>query len=236
MKIAKVLALLAVGMTGMAGSALADGVGQYGDADVLGTGSYGSDPTAGATQNGLAPGATTFASLITGHSFGFDPAGDFLGTDQIYVGSVQTGGHDGYSGYGGRINGPQILTLDYSGIVGAGESVTGLTLGIAADDFQNAVFGQAYSASINGTPYAPLTDALNAFDQTGPVVQYFTIGIPTLLLTPDHTLILSIDQGGDGGDGWAVDFLTVGVTTQVPAPAGAGLIALAGLAAARRRR
>jgi hypothetical protein len=27
-------------------------------------------------------------------------------------------------------------------------------------------------------------------------------------------LTLSIDQGGDGGDGWALDYLTVGVTTQ----------------------
>lgn len=218
-----------------AGSALADGVGQYGDADVLGTGSYGSDPVAGATQNGLAPGATTFSTLITPHGFGFDPAGDFLGTDQIYVGSVQTGGHDGYSGYGGRLNGPQTLVMDYSGLVGADESVTGLTLGIAADDFQNAVFGQAYVAMINGTEYAPLTSALNAFDQTGPVVQYFTIGLPTELLSDTHVLTLSIDQLGDGGDGWAIDFLTVGVTT-VPAPAGAGLLGLAGLAATRRRR
>jgi threonine dehydrogenase-like Zn-dependent dehydrogenase len=54
---------------------------------------------------------------------------------------------------------------------------------------------------------------------------------------------VSIDQGGDGGDGWAVDFLTVGVTTSaagVPEPSmllvvGAGLVGLLGARSRARR-
>lgn len=45
-------------------------------------------------------------------------------------------------------------------------------------------------------------------------------------------LNVSIDQLGDGGDGWAVGFLTVGITTTpVPVPAAIWLFAsaLAGL-------
>ena len=44
-------------------------------------------------------------------------------------------------------------------------------------------------------------------------------------LLPSEMLTLSIDEGGDGGDGWAVDFLTVGITSQgaaVPEPATLG--------------
>ena len=56
-------------------------------------------------------------------------------------------------------------------------------------------------------------------------------------------MTLSIDEGGDGGDGWAVDFLTIGVTTTsgaVPEPSTTatllvGLVALAVVAARRLR-
>jgi MYXO-CTERM domain-containing protein len=229
-------AMLSIAALGAAaGCALADGVGQYGDADVLGTQAYVGDPLAGATLNGLAPGATTFGTLITPHAYPFAPSGDFAGTDQIYVGSVQTGAHDGYASSVERTGGPQTIVLDYSGLIGAGETVTGLTLGIAADDFQFVPFGQPFTSLINGVELPQLTAALNGVDQSGPVVQFFTIGVPVGMLSSDHTLTLVIDEGGDGGDGWAVDFLTVGVTT-VPAPAGAGLLALAGIAAGRRRR
>ncbi len=228
-----------------AAQAYGAGVLTYGDKDVLGTASYGSDPTSGATLNGLAPGTVTFASLVQAHSFPFSPSvGDFPGTDQIYVGSTQTGAHDGYSVSAQRINGPQILSLDYSSLVSPGDTIASLTLGIAADDFQNAVFGQPFTASINGTVDTALTAALNGLNQSGPVVQFFTIGIDPSLLAGDNLLWLKIDEGGDGGDGWAVDYLTVGVSTVegVPGvPDSANTLALlglglAGLAVVRFRR
>lgn len=207
----------------------------FGDMDVLGTREYDGDPLAGATMLGLAPGQTTYADLITGHGFGFDPEkDDHPGTDQIYVGSKQTAQHDGYSAYAGRRNGPQVIELDYTSLIPKGSKVATVTLGIAADDFQSVVFGQAYSAKINGVAFQPLTDALNDFDQTGPVVQFFTIGLPLSVMRNTGMLTLEIDQGGDGGDGWAIDFLTVGVTF-VPAP-GATALGMMGLAAIARRR
>lgn len=211
---------------------------EYGDEDVLGTGTYGSDPKTGATLNGLAPNAVTYGTLITGHGFPFDPSsGDFAGTDQIYVGSVQTSNHDGYSGHGGRLNGPQMFDLDYSSLVPAGHMVTSLTLGIAADDFQNAVFQQPYLAKINGANAPTLTNTLNAFNQTGPVTQFFTIGVDPLGLSATHHLSISIDQLGDGGDGWAVDFLTIGVeTAPVPEPGSLLVLGLGAVALLKRKR
>ena len=195
----------------------------YGDEDCLGTLCYGaSDPTAGATLQGLAAGVVTDATNSYGHSFPFSPdGGDFAGTDQIYVGSSQTGAHDGYSVSAPRINGPQVLTMDYSSLLSAGETIQTLTLGIAADDFQFPVFGQPFTAKVDGTVDTALTNELNSLNETGPVVHFFTIGLDPSIDTSSHTLTLSIDEGGDGGDGWAVDFLTVGVTgttSAVPEP------------------
>lgn len=213
---------------------------EFGDEDLLNTGTYGSDPKAGATLEGLAPGVVTFASQQFGHGFPFSPtAGDFLGTDRIFVGSVQTAAHDGYAGSASRLNGPQILSLNYGSLVSAGDAIATFTLGIAADDFQQAVFGQPFTASINGVVNPTLTSVLNSLSQTGPITRFFTIGLDPASLLPTNVLTLSIDQGGDGGDGWAVDFLTVGVTTRaVPEPGAFGLLALgaAGLGLAARRR
>jgi hypothetical protein len=213
----------------------------FGDPDCLNLGCYGaSNPTAGATLEGLAPGAVTLASTGFGHGFPFAPSGDFAGTDQIFVGSVQTGAHDGYSVAATRLNGPQILTLDYSSLVAPGKVLTTLTLGIAADDFQFPSFDQVFSANLNGSPNAPLIAQLNALNEGGPVVQFFTIGLNPNIDPGNHILTLSIDQGGDGGDGWAVDFLTVGVTTRdaaaVPEPATMTLFALGLSALVVRRR
>jgi hypothetical protein len=236
--------LFAVGMTAAivsASAARADGFMEYGNENVLGTGTYASDPKAGATLNGLAPGVVTQSTLFTGHGFPFSPGpGDFVGTDQIYVGSVQTGAHDGYSVSAQRIAGPDVMTLDYSGLVPAGRTVSTLTLGIAADDFQFPSFGQPFTASVNGTDDPALANALEALNLGGPVVHFFTIGIDTKSLLSSDVLTLSIDEGGDGGDGWAVDFLTVGVTTKastVPEPATFGVfgLSLLGFAFARRR-
>ena len=196
---------------------------EYGDEDVLGTATYGSDPKAGATLEGLAPGVVTYSSLITDHGWGFSPsAGEYAGTDQIYVGSNQTGYHDGYSSTQERLPGPQIMSLDYGSLVIPGDVIYTFTLGIAADDFQYIPFRQPYVAKINDVVNAGLTDILNGFDQTGPDVQFFTFGIDPSTLDPSNILTLSIDQSGDGGDGWAIDFLTIGVTTSpkpVPEPA-----------------
>ena len=203
---------------------------QYGDADVLGTGTYGSDPMAGATLEGLTAGSYSYASLIKPHGFPFSPsAGDYAGTDQIYVGSVQTAYHDGYSGYSGRKNGPQVITMDYSSLVPTGDVVDTLTLGIGADDFQyNYWYAGKFTASVNGVEDSVLEGMLNGLNQTGPRVQFLTIGIDTAILNPSNILTLSIDQVGDGGDGWAIDYLTTGVTSspsQVPEPSSIVVVA-----------
>jgi hypothetical protein len=225
------VAAVMVGAILVAGTARADGVLEYGNENVLGTGTYPSDPKAGATLIGLASGVSTQSTLFLGHGFPFSPGlGDFAGTDQIFVGSVQTGAHDGYSVSAQRINGPQVLTLDYSSLVPSGNTVTTLTLGIAADDFQFPVFGQPFMTTVNGTADSALTTALESLNESGPVVHFFTIGIDPASLLPTNVLTLSIDEGGDGGDGWAVDFLTVGVTSRaaaVPEPAALSVLAAA---------
>jgi hypothetical protein len=207
------------------------GVITYGDQDGVGTFTYPQPPTTGATLEGLATDVITVSSVrVNNHSFPFSPEGDdFAGTDQIYVGSTQTGFHDGYSQFSGRINGPQVISLDYASLVPAGEIVETLTLGIAADDFQYLSFGQPYTAKINNQPVTALTNKLNSIDQTGPDTQFFSIGIDPSILAESQVLELSIDQGGTGGDGWAIDFLTVGVTTAVPEPATFFLLSLGGL-------
>ena len=188
----------------------------YGTEDCLTTNCYGAnDPTSGATLQGLAPNTVSNSTNFFGHGYPFTPTvGDFAGTDQIYVGSVQTGAHDGYSVTSQKINGPDVMVLDYSSLVASGQSVTSLTLGIAADDFQFPDFGQPFTASVNGSVDAALTNELNSLDETGPEVHFFTIGLDPSLDTASHTITLSIDEGGDGGDGYAVDFLTMGVTTK----------------------
>jgi len=220
------------------------GVVTFGDMDCLNNPTFcTSDPTIGATLQGLTPGTITDATNSFPHPFPFTPSGDFPGTDQIFVGSSQTGAHDGYSTSAPRINGPQVLTLNYSSLVGLGQTVTSLTLGVASDDFQFPAFGQPFLATLNGAAAPDLTTKLNSLNEGGPVMHFFTIGVNPALDTPSHTLTLTIDQGGDGGDGWAVDFLTVGVTTSGTAAApepgtvalmGAGLFGLAMFA--RRRR
>jgi hypothetical protein len=235
----RIILLTAISVSLLAASAEAS-VLTFGDQDCLGFGCYGAtDPTSGAALQGLSPNAVTTAANVFGHSFPFSPsAGDFPGTDQIYVGSVPTGVHDGYSGVPVRINGPQTLILDYSSLVSGGAIAT-LTLGIAADDFQFPAFGQPFVATVNGVVNIALTNLLNGLNQGGPLVQFVSIGLNPAIDTPAHTLTLSLDQGGDGGDGWAIDYLTVGVTTSAAAPEPATsalfLAGIAGLVLRRRR-
>jgi len=226
----RVRTLLGVAGTVLLGLAAVPGqaqVQEYGDEDLLGLGSYGSDPKAGATLTGLTAGTITDATNSFGHGFPFSPSGgEFAGTDQIYAGSGQTASHDGYASFGSRLNGPQVFTLNYGALIPVGQTVQTLTLGIAADDFQQPAFGQPYVATLNGGAATALTGKLNSLNETGPVVHFFTIGVDTSILTGSNTLTFSIDQGGDGGDGWAVDFLTVGVTTSPTATPEPSTIAL----------
>ena len=208
---------------------------QYGDADLFGEG-YISNPTAGAQIFGLTADAVTYATTTFDHNFPFDPEGDdFPGTDQIYVGENQTTSHDGYAFWENRLPGPQVIVLDYSAQVPAAEIIETLTLGIAADDFQFPVWGDPFTASINGVVNSTLTTILNDLDQTGPVTRFFTIGIDPAALDASNVLTLTIEQGGQGGDGWAIDFLTIGVTT-IPTPGTLALALATGVAATRRRR
>ena len=215
---------------------------EYGDENLLGTGTYSSDPKSGATLSGLTTDQVTYASNIYPHSFPFSPAaGEYPGTDQIYVGSNQTGYDDGYSEYSGRLPGPQVTTMDYSSLIPVGQSVSTLTLGIAADDFQFPVWGNPFTASINGVVDTALTNVLNGLNLTGPEVQFLTIGIDPSILSSSNVLTLSIDEGGNGADGWAIDFLTIGVTTTtVPEPlslilSGFGILILGSTRFQRRR-
>ena len=213
----------------------------YGDMNLLNTGASYPFRSPGRGHAGRAgAGRRHVRHQSFGHSFPFSPyAGDFPGTDQIYTSTTQTAGGDGYSTYGGRLPGPQVLTLDYSSLVPVGQTVQTLTLGIAADDFQFPMFGQPFVAAVNGTTEQTLTNSLNGINETGPLVQYLTIGIDPSRLLASNVLTLSINENGDGSDGWAVDFLTIGVTTvPVPEPSSLGLIALAGggWLVTRRRR
>ncbi len=184
----------------------------FGDLDVLGTGSYGTDPRDGAAVEGLVPGGVSFGAPAQNHGFPFSPENDdYPGTDQIYVGQNQSSNHDGYSGYSGRLNGPQLIILDASSMIPANGTVFSLTLGIGADDFQQPSFGQPYIVEINGQAVPEIQNTLNQIDQTGPRVQFIAFGLDPALLDANNVLNLSIDQGGDGGDGWAIDFLTLSV-------------------------
>ena len=186
----------------------------YGDEDLLGFNGYTSDPKTSAILSGLTANVISDSSVQTTHAFPFvgNPS-NHPGTDQIYVGSNQTRTRDGYSASSDRRAGPQLITMNYASLIPQGRSLNSLTLGIAADDFQFHQFGQAFVAKINGVTNDALTSKLNSLRQTGPITQFFSIGIDPRQLTKNNVLTLSIDSAGDGGDGWAIDFLTIGVQT-----------------------
>ncbi len=215
-------------------TSVAPGVLEYGTENQEGAGPYsggfnpvGFDPKAGATLSGLTAGQVTMGTQSSGHTEFFPdaPAGDFAGTDMIHVGSAFTDqAHDGYSDQylttpGHVVKGPDTFTLDYGSLTAAGQTPQSLTLGIEADDFQFSKYGQPFTAFINGVESAGFEKVLNAPVLTDPSSQFFTFGVDPSLLDPDGVLSLSIDEGGDGGDGYAVDFLTVGVTASGAAPA-----------------
>ncbi len=217
---------------------------QFGDRNLLGTGTYSSDPTAGATVQGLAPGAVTVATNSFRHPFPFTPAaGAFPGTDQMYTMGAPSTTHDGYSVSPGVVNGPQVLTMDYTSLVPAGEKVGTLTLGIAADDFQQPLLHQPFVAKVNGVVNAALSNQLNTLNLSSPAVQFFSVGLDPSVLTPTNVLTLDIQRAGPASDGWALDFATIGVThgpQAVPEPTTLSVMALGiaglGVRAWRRRR
>jgi hypothetical protein len=230
------LVLGLLGAVAPAGAAVAT----YGNANLFGFGyPGGADPTAGATLQGLAPGVTTSATNGYSHPYPFSPAaGDLGGTHQIYVGQVQTATRDGYANEPSRAHAPDVININYSALIPAGQTVQTFTLGIGIDDFQYPVFGDPIHVAVNGIPITALDNAFMSDDMEIPSVNagyehFWSVGLSTAPLPGAMTL--SINEGGDGGDGWAVDFVTVGVT--VPEPTGA-LLATAGtlLLCARRSR
>jgi len=217
---------------------------QYGDRNLLGTGSYPTDPTAGATLEGLAPGAVTVATNSYRHPFPFTPApGAAPGTDQMYTMGAPSTTHDGYSVSKGVINGPQVMNINYGGLVAAGQNVGTLTLGLAADDFQQPLLHEPFVAKVNGLIDAALSKQLNSLDLSSPAVQFFSVGIDPALLNASKVLSVDIERAGPASDGWAVDFATVGVTLApqaVPEPTTLSVLILGfaglGVRAWRRRR
>jgi len=218
------------------------GVIQYGDRDLLNTGAYADDPTAGATLQGLAPGAVTAATKSYAHPFPFAPdPGTYSGTDQMFTSGQAARTRDGYSGSTGTVDGPQVLTMDYNSLVPAGQKIETLTLGVAADDFQQPRFKLPFVAKVNQVVNAALTNQLNAMDLGTPEVRFFSVGIDPAILAPSNVLELSIEREGPGSDGWAVDFTTIGVTAApVPEPTTLSVMVLGavalGLRTYRRRR
>ncbi|MBL8217152.1 MAG: hypothetical protein JNK87_40905 [Bryobacterales bacterium] len=191
----------------------------YGDQDCLGYACYGTaDPKAGTALTGLAPNQINSAnnSYLHSNQFPRTQAGDYSNTDQIFIESTtRVPPADGYSNDPTRRAGPMTFGLDYSSLVPPGRAPVTLTLGMALDDFQFPRWGRAFTAAVNGAPHAALTAHLNAVgtDLTGPRVRFFTIGIDPAILRQDNILNISINGGG-GSDGFAVDFLTIGVTTE----------------------
>ena len=210
-------------------TSVAPGVLEYGTENQEGAGPYspGFDPKAGATLSGLAAGQVTMGAQSSGHTEFFPdaPTGDFAGTDTIHVGSTFTDqAHDGYADQyltdpGHVVKGPDTFTLNYSSLLAAGQTPQTLTLGIEADDFQFSKYGQPFTAFINGVESAGFEKVLNTPVLTDPSSQFFTFGVDPSLLSSNGILNLSIDEGGDGGDGYAVDFLTVGVSANGASPA-----------------
>ena len=238
----KIVSLLGIAALGLSAAqcasaqttSVAPGVLEYGTENQEGAGPYsggfnpvGFDPKAGATLSGLAAGQVTMGAQSSGHSEFFPdaPAGDFAGTDTIHVGSTFTDqAHDGYSDQyltdpGHVVKGPDTFALDYSSLLTPGQTPQTLTLGIEADDFQFSKYGQPFTAFINGVESAGFEKVLNTPTLTDPSSQFFTFGVDPALLSSDGILNLSIDEGGDGGDGYAVDFLTVGVSANGASPA-----------------
>ncbi len=189
----------------------------FGDKDLLGFGQYSSDPPEwGARTEGLKPGEVKTGIFKTFHNFPFTPTPeDFPGTDQVYVGSNQSASLDEYANYGGRQKGPQTFKLDIGDLLSGGKPQT-LTLGIMFDDLQQPTHGQPFVVTVNGQRLDAMNQAINQQNlrdkENRPSTVFISAGLDPSILQSGNTLEVVIDQEGQGGDGWAVDYLTVGVT------------------------
>lgn len=193
---------------GYASSLVSDSsnVGVFGTVNLLGLGYPAkANPFAGASLQGLASNVTSTAiNKYAGPGDFTPPAGDYPGTDQIYVGSNTIATLD-------QVLGPQVITLNYSALTRLGHPISTFTLGIATDGFENPTINIPYTASINGVPNAALTSLLNGLNDAGRVEQFVSIGIDPAQLLASKVLTITIDGPGDNISGWAVDFLTVAI-------------------------
>lgn len=142
---------------------------------------------------------------------------DYPGTDQLYVSSRGTPPDSTIQ------RGPETIVMDYSTLVPAGQQVSGLTLGMSVTGFISLNTGMTYTAQLNGQINVPLSRQLNSLQIGANVTQFFTIGIDPKVLNSNNQLTLQIDATDPQGwnKGWAIDFLTISVTT-VPIPSAQG--------------
>jgi hypothetical protein len=205
---------------------------EYGDEGLFYGNTYSSDPKSGATLEGLATDISTKATLIENAGFTFPAVPDYPGTDTIYIGSTVAVNGDGYWSISSKNYIPQEVSFDYSSLLPSGNKLETLTLGIAGSDFQFSAFNNPFYVWVNGIRNTTLESVIEGLDVGGPMVQFFTIGIDPNTLLSSNILNLKIDEGGNGGDGWAVDYFTVGVTSSpkdVPEPSSI-FLALTGFA------
>jgi len=193
----------------------------FGDKDLFGS-QYpnGVDPTTGAQLSGLQPGQVSTATQTYDYNDNFTPnfgdlggQTDYPGTDQLYVASNTTPQMNQIQ------RGPQVISMDYSSQVPPGQAVSGLTLGMSITGFDAQETQQTYSVWINNQIDVPLSRYINSVELGAHATQFFAIGVDPQLLLPNNTLTLKIDSTGSQNPlAWAIDFLTIGVTTS-PAPA-----------------
>ena len=151
-------------------SSISTNVLEYGDEDLCNTGTYSSNPEGRSHACRTGSGRSDLCRQQPGQSFAScfsvrSATNDFPGTDQIFVGSHATASLDGYANYSGKTYGPQIISLNYSSLVAAGQKVATMTLGFEADDFQSPYWGNPYTVMLNGVINSNLTAAINSLNR-----------------------------------------------------------------------
>lgn len=200
----------------------------FGDLDRVGNGTYLTSPWDTAALFGLTAGQTSAGPVFPAAGPTPPNQADFQRTDRVLKGTGSA--QDGYANaMNNPLSGAHTFTLDYTAALQGGTAVDTLTIGVMLIDVQPSASAQ-YTLNVNGSAsaFTNITGVVNGLDQAGQAGQFLSFGVPldVLALNPSaNTLNFTIDQGV-GGDGFAVDFLTVGVTP-VPEPAGLLLVGLA---------